>query len=174
MNLQYKEINIRQEGLDDAELLLDWYNDGSIMEYAGFPDGKKTSVIIIRHYINHDTKNHRHIIEFNDKPIGEIIYRDLQDKTTEISILIADKDYQNKGYGKIILSLFIDVLFFDLGFDKVKLETYANNKISQHVFEELDFKKVKEYKDNRTDTKGNPMSTIDYELVAEDFNSFIK
>lgn len=173
MNIEYKDLNIRPVNLDDAELLLSWYNDGNIMAFDGYPHGKRTKEVIIKHYINHDTKYYRHLIFLKDKAIGELNYRDTNDGACTIYINIADKNFQDIGLGKLTLSLFIDVLFNDYGFKKIKAETYKSNPRSYHVFENLGFKKTAEYENNRSDTDGNPMSTLDYELVPENFVSFI-
>lgn len=173
MNLEYKDLKIRKASLEDAGILLDWWNDGSVMAYAGYPDGKKTKEVIIRHYIDHDTKHYRHIIEYKGKAIGEINYRDTNDTQASLSIMIAKEDLQNKGLGKIILSLFIDVLFKDYGFKKINIETYKSNPRSIHVAESLGFKKFREFENNRHDTRGKPLSTIEYQLVEDDFISFV-
>lgn len=173
MNVEYKDLTIRPVNLDDAELLLSWYNDGSIMAFDGYPHGKRTKEVIIKHYINHDTKYYRHLILYKNKEIGEINYRDTNDGSCNIYINIADKNYQNIGLGKLALSLFIDVLFNDYGFKKVRAETYKSNPRSAHVFEKLGFTKTSEHENNRSDTDGYPMSTMDYELVPENFISYI-
>lgn len=173
MDLEYKDLKIRKTSLEDAGLLLNWWNDGSVMAFAGYPDGKKTKEVIIRHYIDHDTKHYRHIIEYKGEPIGEINYRDTNDQAASLSVMIAEEGWQNKGLGKIILSLFIDVLFRDYGFKKINIETFKSNPRSIHVAESLGFKKLKDYQDNRHDTRGKPMSTIEYQLIEDDFISYI-
>ena len=45
-------------------------------------------------------------------------YHDMENRVCEIGIKICNADYQNKGLGKIILSLFISGLFNELGYEK--------------------------------------------------------
>lgn len=39
MYLRDNELVIRHAALEDAELLCLWWNDGKVMEHAGFPHG---------------------------------------------------------------------------------------------------------------------------------------
>ena len=49
-------------------------------------------------------------------------YRNVGNSTCEIGIKICNFDFQNKGLGRILLSLFIDELF-NMGFKKIILDT---------------------------------------------------
>lgn len=39
MKLEYDNIIIREAISEDAEQLRTWWNDGTVMEHAGFPNG---------------------------------------------------------------------------------------------------------------------------------------
>ena len=39
MNLQYKNLTIRDAVAADAEQLVTWWNNGAVMAHAGFPNG---------------------------------------------------------------------------------------------------------------------------------------
>ena len=39
MRIEKDNIVIRSANLKDAEILNHWWNDGSVMEHAGFPNG---------------------------------------------------------------------------------------------------------------------------------------
>ena len=67
MKLQYKDLLIRDVTVDDAEQLCIWWNDGKVMEHAGFPNGLGISIETIRKQIEEKNtgclnKNHIHII----------------------------------------------------------------------------------------------------------------
>ena len=100
-------------------------------------------------------------------------YHDMENRVCEIGIKICNADYQNKGLGKIILSLFINGLFNELGYEKILLDTNVNNKRAQHVYEQLGFKKVRTNINAWKDQLGNPQSSIDYELTKQHFISFV-
>lgn len=175
MQRSYKDISIRNARKEDAPQLCKWWNDGSVMAHAGFPNGIGTTAEKIESQIEEESDEtaRRHIISFNGIPIGEMGYRNLGNKTCEIGIKICDTAYQNKGLGKIILSLFIDGLFNELGYEKILLDTNLNNKRAQHVYEQLGFQKLRTNIDVWEDQLGNLQSSVDYELIKEKFNSYL-
>ncbi len=173
MNLTYQKIKIRDAKLEDARLLLLWWNNGKVMEHAGFPYGLETTEEKIKATLEKKDNNYRHIIEYNNKPIGEMNYIVLDNSICDIGIKICEFSYQNKGLGKQILSLFINSLFDDLKFKKVILSTDLRNLRAQHVYEQLGFKKVKVFYDSWTDQLGKLRTSVCYELVKKDFISYI-
>lgn len=175
MERKYNEITIRNATTDDAGQLCKWWNDGAIMAHAGFPNGLGTSIEEVAAQIRKesDETTRRHIILFDDTAIGEMNYRNTGNKTCEIGIKICDTDWQNKGLGKIILSLFIDGLFNEFGYEKILLDTNLNNKRAQHVYEQLGFQKVRTNIDSWKDQLGNFQSSIDYELTKQYFISYL-
>ena len=179
MKLQYKDLLICDAKVDDAEQLCLWWNDGKIMEHAGFPNGLGTSVDEIKKQLENKntgnlTKNHRHIIIYKNIPIGEMNYHEINHDSCEIGIKICDFSMQNKGLGKVILSLFIDALFNDYGYKKIILDTNLNNLRAQHVYEQLGFKKIRVNENSWKDQLGNLQSSVDYELVKDSFISFLE
>ena len=102
MKKQYGDLLIREATVDDAEQLCIWWNDGKIMEHAGFPNGLGTTVDVIRKQITERTtgnfnENQRHIIIYKNNPIGEMNYFEVDDGICEIGIKICDFSMQNKG-----------------------------------------------------------------------------
>lgn len=114
------------------------------------------------------------MILYNGIPIGERNYRDRENKVCAIGIKICASAYQNKGLGKIILSLFIDGLFHDLGYEKIVLDTNLTNTRVRHVYEQLGFQKVRTNIDSWKDQLGRLQSSVDYELTKERFISYLK
>lgn len=175
MNIKYKEITIRTAVEHDAYTLLKWWNDGNVMAHAGFPNGLNETVESINNVITHNKERMFElcIIEFNDIPIGEINYRKIDEDTVEIGIKICDFSYQNKGYGKIILSLFIDTLLNNLNFKKIILDTNLNNVPAQKLYHSIGFKQVRINKDAWKNQLGELQSSIDYELDQISFKSYL-
>ena len=93
------------------------------------------------------------------------------DNIAEIGIKICDSLYQEKGLGKKILSMLIGELFAR-GYKKIILDTNLNNKRAQHVYETLGFSKVRENIDSWTNQVGEIQSSVDYELIPENFVDF--
>lgn len=171
MELNYNNITIRQATVADAQQLCAWWNDGTVMTHAGFPKGLGTTVEEVTSKILEDDS--RHIILCDEVPIGEMNYRDMGNYTCEIGIKICKSDMQNKGLGKVILSLFIKALFDEMHFEKILLDTNLKNTRAQHVYEQLGFKKLRVNKDSWRDQLGELQSSVDYELVPEGFVSFL-
>ncbi len=175
MHLQSDKIEIRNTEISDAPQLAAWWNDGKIMAHAGFPNGLGTCEEEIIGQIKQETDEttRRHIILYEGVPIGEMNYRNLGDNQCEMGIKICNEKMQNRGIGKKVLSLFIQGLFNDLGYDLIKLDTNLNNERAQHVYEKLGFKKIRVNLNAWKDQLGNDCSSVDYELTKNLFNSYL-
>ena len=167
MELQHGNILLRDATKADAKQLAEWWNDGAVMAHAGFPNGLGTT----EEEVAEDIGTGALIIEEAGKPIGEANYRIVDDKVAEIGIKICVFDCQNRGIGKIVLSMLIHYLF-DNGFDKIVLDTNLENKRAQHVYESLGYRKVRVNIDSWTDQVGKLQSSVDYELTEENLINF--
>lgn len=173
MILNYGKIGIRDVTLEDAKQLCKWWNDGKVMAHAGFPNGINITLeSVVNQITNPNKQEFRHLILYDQRPIGEMVYCKLTAKTCQVGIKICDFSMQNKGIGKIVLSLFISALFEKYQYEKIILDTDLNNKRAQHVYEQLGFKKIST---NNTwiDQVGNIRTIIDYELKRNKFISYL-
>ena len=175
MHIKYDSLTIRDAVAADAAQLTAWWNDGAVMAHAGFPLGLGiTEEAIIEKILSEsDDTTRRHIILFDKMPIGEMNYRQLNEDTCEMGIKICERDMQNRGLGRVILSLFIDGLFHTRGYKKILLDTNLNNLRAQHVYEKLGFRKMRVNTDSWTDQLGQKQSSVDYELTEENFVTYI-
>ncbi|MBQ8814179.1 MAG: GNAT family N-acetyltransferase [Lachnospiraceae bacterium] len=107
MELSYQNLVIRNATAEDSVQLANWWNDGKVMAHAGFPNGLGTTPEKITDSIRKDSDEagRRLIIEESGVPIGEMSYRTVCSKTAEIGIKICEFSKQEKGYGKILLSM---------------------------------------------------------------------
>ena len=169
MELQHGNILLRDATKTDAKQLAEWWNDGAIMAHAGFPNGLGTT----EEEVAEDIGAGALIIEEAGKPIGEANYRIVDDKVAEIGIKICETDCQNRGLGRIILSMLISWLF-EQGFEKIVLDTNLTNLRAQHVYESLGFRKLRINYDSWTDQLGNKQSAVDYVLTEDNFVDFRK
>lgn len=168
MKIQYENLTIRQAEVADAKQLTAWWNDGAVMAHAGFPNGLGTT----KEKVIEGLGNGRMVIEESDRLIGECIYRNVADGVAEIGIKICETDCQNRGVGRKVLSMLIGRLFKN-GYSKIVLDTNLTNTRAQHVYESLGFRKVRTNIDSWKDQLGRLQSSVDYELVETDFNSYI-
>lgn len=174
MYRNYKNITIREVIVEDAAQLTAWWNDGEVMAHAGFPKGLGTTMeTVTKQIAEQSVKNCRHMILYAGTPIGEMNYREIDESTCEMGIKICDSSMQNKGLGKIILSLFIEGLFSECGYKKILLDTNLNNKRAQHVYEQLGFRKVRVNENAWKDQLGGWQSSVDYELIETEFVKYL-
>ena len=169
MILQNGNLTIRTAASSDAAQLTAWWNDGAVMAHAGFPNGLGTTVEKVIAGLG----NGRLILEENERLIGEACYRKVGEGIAEIGIKICETDCQNRGLGRIILSMLISWLF-EQGYEKIVLDTNLTNLRAQHVYESLGFRKLRINYDSWTDQLGNKQSAVDYELTKDNFVDFRK
>lgn len=185
MKLEQGKLCIKNAEKEDCKQLVSWWNDGAVMAHAGFPNGLGTSEEKVQKQIaadNDDTRRHL-VIWYDGNRIGEMSYANLGDsleetgedtienRTADIGIKISNPAFQEKGLGKIVLSMLIRELF-SRGYTKIVLDTNLKNKRAQHVYERLGFQKVNVRMDAWTDQVGEKQSVIDYELTTEHFVDF--
>ena len=165
MEIASQNVRLRPAGPADAALLERWWNDGAVMAHAGFPLGLGITREQIEKDLSTDSDETRRrwILEYEDRPIGEMSHRILPGQKAEIGIKICEEEYQEKGLGRIALSLLIRFLF-DAGCKKIVLDTNLNNRRAQHVYEKLGFRQINVRIDSWTDQLGRKQSAVDYEL----------
>lgn len=175
MYLSHNDFVIRNATAQDAPQLAAWWNDGAVMAHAGFPNGLGTTAHAIAESLATDSDDTRRrlIIEQGSVPIGEMSYRNVGGGTAEIGIKICDFTRQNKGLGKVLLSMLITSLFRDYGYEKIVLDTNLTNTRAQHVYEQLGFTKLRINTDSWRDQLGRLQSAVDYELTEDKFVSWI-
>ena len=170
MLLIHKNCKIRNAAAEDAPLLCQWWNDGAVMAHAGFPNGLGTTEEKIVQSLSTDSDDtyRRLIIEIDDTPAGEMNYRNMGDGAAEIGIKICEFDQQEKGYGTRLLRMLIACLF-DMGYEKIVLDTNLKNTRAQHVYEKIGFQKLRINHDSWKNQLGELQSSIEYELLQAQF-----
>jgi len=162
MELKKDNLLIRYATKNDAEILCKWWNDGKIMAHAGYPNGINTTIEKIEKQLSEETNEttRRFIIEFNNEPSGEMNYRNKENKMAEIGIKICDFNKHEKGYGTVLLKMFIEYLFYKLDYENIILDTKLNNKSAQHVYKNIGFIEI-----------GMDENAIYYELLKKNMES---
>lgn len=168
MDLRKEKFRIRNAIDQDVLQLQTWWNDGSVMAHAGYPNGLGITQEEIATSLEKDNEMHRRlIIEWDHQPIGEMSYRTPEDKVAEIGIKICDANQQNKGYGTIYLKILMAYLFIKMKYEKIILDTNLDNKRAQHVYEKLGFQKVRTNMDAWKNQLGEFQSSVDYEMTKD-------
>lgn len=171
MFLKEDNLLIRNANPDDAPTLCSWWNDGGVMAHAGFPNGLGTTpeAIVQRLANDSDTTYRRLIIEVDSVPVGEMSYRNVGNGIAEIGIKICNPATQNRGLGTKFLNMLIGSLLYDMGYEKIILDTNVKNTRAQRVYEKVGFKRVGVRIDAWKDQLGELQSSIDYVLTKDDF-----
>lgn len=168
MNLTYQNLTIRNASQEDSSLLAHWWNDGTVMSHAGFPNGLGITAAEVAAGLGPGNL----ILLLDGSPIGEMNYRSVAPNTAEIGIKICEACYQNQGIGKTALSMLIRELFH-MGYTKIILDTNLKNTRAQHVYETLGFQRLRINHDSWKNQLGTWESSVDYALTASQFHSYI-
>ena len=170
MEVTENTLRIRRATAEDAGILCRWWNDGRLMGDVGFPMGLGTTEAAVSRQIEFPDKHHLLILEVAGIPIGEANYAEENGDSVGIGIKIGCLDMQNKGYGTLFIRLMVRELFSAKQYDKIVLNTDADNTRAQRVYEKIGFKKNGSYADTWTDQMGNSRGHIAYELHKDDFD----
>lgn len=173
MLLKHNDLTIRNAAVEDAPQLEKWWNDGKVMAHAGLPFGSGEKAEEIAERISRETdESRRLILELDGRPIGEMNYGPNDKDSAWLGIKICEIPQQERGYGRVFLSMLIRWLFESAGYKKVTVDPDQENLRSRHVYERLGFKEVRQRKDAWTDQTGKVHSYVDYELTPENFIDF--
>ncbi len=168
MLIQKNNMKIRKAETEDSATLCKWWNNGRVMAHAGFPGGLDTDEKKVAELIKQNSEQNRILIlEYEDRPIGEMNYRTVQDGIAEIGIKICDSNMQNRGLGTGFLKMLIGYLFNIMKYKKIILDTNLKNTRAQRVYEKLGFNRIRTRIDSWKDHSGNLQSAVDYELTPD-------
>lgn len=182
MRIEQGNLVIRSAAVEDAVNLNMWWNDGKVMEHAGFPNGLGQSMEETRAEIeaNRGKLSQLVILEVDGKSVGEASFRLIEEGKAEIGIKICDFSYQNHGYGTRFLKMLMEYLFEDeelahkFYVEKIVLNTNKKNVRAQHVYEKLGFMRLRENKDSWKNQLGEWQTSIDYEMARRNYkNNFL-
>ena len=168
MYLHQNELTIRDALPADTPLLCRWWNDGKVMEHAGFPQGLGTSVEKITHQLlEPNDPTHRLIIEAEGLLIGEMNWRREESDHAEIGIKICESNRQEKGFGSRLIAMLCRDLFANRGIARITLDTMLENQRAQHVYEKLGFVKTGVRENCWRDQTGRLRTAVDYQLLPQ-------
>lgn len=170
MLIEYGRYTIRNAESGDADILAGWWNDGEVMEHAGFPEGLGTDPETIRRELSLDSDETRRrlIIEIDGVPAGEMSYRNKGEGIAEIGIKICNPAKRGRGHGSVLIKMLITALF-SREYGKIILDTNFKNKRAMHVYEKIGFIQTGVRKNSWKNQLGELQSSVDYELTVDRF-----
>lgn len=127
---------------------LKWINDKNIYQYLG---GKEKEISLSEELEYLSSNKDKDIFSIIDKHTGVLVGNIGINGggDNEIGMFIG-VEYQNMGYGKKALTLFIDYCFNVLHFDYVTLVVFSNNVRAIHMYKSLGFTEYKIVEDVET------------------------
>lgn len=179
MRIEKENIVIRSATVGDAIQLNEWWNDGKVMEHAGFPnkgigESLDETIANIRH--REGKLSQICMIEIDGKLVGELSYSIRGDGAAYLGWKICDFNYQNQGYGPKIITMLFEFLFTDeninskFPIDRIIWDTMLENKRAQYVYEhKIKARKIGIQENSWQDQLGNWRSSVDYEISREEF-----
>lgn len=136
----YKEEDIGKayEFVNDEEVKKFISVDGSfpmtIWEEESWIKTRKSNVNLTYDFAIEDLKTNKYIGGCS------INSTNIKNRNCVIGIMIGDKDYWGKGYGRDALKVLIKFIFEELNFDKIKLSVFSFNKRAISCYKKLGFK----------------------------------
>ena len=94
MNIKYNQLCIRNAEKKDCEQLAVWWNDGTVMAHAGFPNGLGTSAAEIEKQIKDQFAQSRKILVVREKYYNE--FRKILSPKQIMKIYQTEKSNANK------------------------------------------------------------------------------
>ena len=131
-----------------------WMNDNEITEFILKSNINKISSL--KNFVEsmQNSKNFffQIIDQKSNKYIGNVRIGPLsfKEKSSGYGLMIGDKNFHNKGYGKEVTSFATNFLFVFLNFRKIEFDCYIANIPAMKLYESLDFKK--KYKSKKMTT----------------------
>ncbi len=174
------DIFLRKVKLNDARILVHWFNDKRNVQYMS------PLVRCHRHTLRSVRKEIKNVdlfyerpfmvyVKGKEEPIGQAGIDDifLEDKRGEIYFLIGDRENWGKGYGREIVNALLRYGFKRLHLNSLFATATVNNIASNKVLKKAGFKKIgirREY----NYIKGRFVDEILYDLTAKEYFKRVK
>ncbi len=166
-----RRMKMRAITVEDAPLLVMWYNQPELMKHVGYDNGLDISVEEQKQRISNQNIDEKLMMLtlLDDTPIGECHYNNIRGASCEVGLKIADLTYQNKGYGKEGLQMLLAHLFGVLGMKSVFLDVLEDNQIARHLYNKVGFAETSINKNGWIDPKGRSRSVVYMTLTLDSF-----
>ncbi|MDA3850272.1 MAG: GNAT family protein [Spirochaetaceae bacterium] len=159
---------------EDAENWVRWYNDIEI----SMPESNVYDVISLKSAkdmvadIQSIKANVLTVLDLEtDKAIGLVeIEANLVFRLANFGIVIGEKDYWGKGYGKEATQLALDFAFNFLNIHNIMLGVYAFNQRAYHLYKKIGFKEIGRKREFQT-LGGEKFDMIMMDLLSTEYES---
>ncbi|MGE0088547.1 MAG: GNAT family N-acetyltransferase [Bacteroidales bacterium] len=143
--LKYGKIKFREWKRTDIEKLFLWLNDSEVMKYLENAFPAKSYESVVEYYEQRIKEPYRYMIidQKSTEPIGtcRLFNINHEDDRCELSLIIGEKDYWGKGYGKDVIEMCKKVAFSGLNLNRLELHCYAINERAIKLYTKCGFRK---------------------------------
>ncbi len=151
--MKQKKINLRKIKKTDLPFFLKWWKDKELISLTSGIYEKSDKVLA--GYFFNMTKpgpdKHYTIILNRTKPIGNLSLTHLNKTTFEGHVVIGEKKYWGKGFGREAIRLSLRIAFNKLGYRQAYLEVRPDNERAIKTYKSLGFEErgLKKYPKNK-------------------------
>jgi RimJ/RimL family protein N-acetyltransferase len=145
-------IKLRKIKKSDIPLFLKWWKDRDLIALtSGNFDKLDEKLPGYFFKMFESKKDHHYIIQYEKKAIGHLALIHKKSDTFEITIVIGEKEFWNKGIGKKAIKKALLLGFSKLGYSKSYLEVRPENIRAIKAYESCGFVKkgLKKYPENK-------------------------
>lgn len=147
------KIKLRKIRKTDLPNFLKWWKDKDLISLtSGICE--KSNTVLVGYFLNMikpGPDKHYLIILNNKKPIGNVSLAHKNKKTFDIHIVIGEKKYWGKGFGREAINLSLQIAFNKLGYRRAHLEGRPDNERAIKTYKSLGFEErgLKKYPKNK-------------------------
>ncbi|KGX90770.1 GNAT family N-acetyltransferase [Pontibacillus marinus] len=142
MVFETERIYFRKLEKEDISILHRWQNDTEVYSNVSDSIDLYSKEDIEKFYDKIKNGKNFIIVEKNtNKEIGRVAlpFLDYEQQNTEIIIMIGEKEYWGKGYGKESFQLLLDYIFNELNLHRVGLKVFSFNENAFKLYEKFGF-----------------------------------
>ena len=138
-------IRIRKHTREDISYKLKWLSDPYVRYLIGEKPNKKANLKEeLKWFKDYEKKKNKKFFTIcdNKTPIGfmGLSYIDKVNNNSDLFIIIGDKNYRGKGFGRKVMMWLLDYGFKKLKLHKIKLQVMEKNTSAIRLYESLGFK----------------------------------
>ncbi|MFC1944809.1 GNAT family N-acetyltransferase [Chloroflexota bacterium] len=144
--LEGQKVVLRDKAVSDASNDYAWRIDPDLAHYDGVKPLKLSFAEFFLSYrdeieVPYQNKHRFAIDTLDGKHIGNCMYYNVDRVVgeAELGIVIGDREYWNRGYGKEAISILVDHLFNMTQVERIYLTTLEWNRRAQRCFEQCGF-----------------------------------
>jgi len=141
--LQTENLKFKHQGLQHIKHMVKWFNDESLSKYMDSPEAVYSETDLIEGFTE-ATKDKCFIFSHDKKRVGYCSIYDIDYKArkAEVSVLIGEKEFHGKGFGKEATAFMIRYAFEYLKLNSLFATITELNVPSIKTFEKCGFKRI--------------------------------